>query len=64
MDVVRPPSTDAARHGTGAKTIVNALIMMPLWRIFLRGGLGRKAVIVVGLYWLVTSTLQAALRVS
>jgi len=49
-----------ARHGTGAKTIVNALLLMPVWRMFRRGGLIRKAVIVVGVYWLVTSTLQAA----
>jgi len=41
-----------ARHGSGAKTIVNAVLLMPVWRSFRRGGLLWKGAIVVGL-WLI-----------
>jgi hypothetical protein len=46
-----------ARHGSGATTIVKALLLMPVWRIFRRGGLLVKIVIGIAVYSLGSSLL-------
>ena len=46
-----------ARHGMGAKTVANALLLMPVWRMFRRGGLIVKICIGIGVYWLGSSML-------
>ena len=41
-----------------AKAVTSALMLMPIWRRFRRGGLGLKIVIGIGVWWLVSRELR------
>lgn len=41
-----------------AKAVTSALMLMPVWRRFRRGGLGLKIVIGIGVWWLVSRELR------